>query len=191
MEFCVNIFYGIFLFFVQFFLAVVHKNIKSTQLSKLKSKFRYLGKFIAKACMDSRMIDINFSETFYKWLVTPDHKFDICDMQYVDRTLYKSLSQLYDVVLQKKRIENDKTHTKDSLDLALSVLTLDGVPIEDLGLDFVLPGTNYELKKNGKDIPVSIENLEEYLKVGSFYILEHLVSSILLSGINADINVQK
>lgn len=120
---------------------------------------------MAKACMDSRMIDINFSETFYKWLVTCDHNFDICDLQYVDKTLYKSLSQLYDVVLQKKRIESDTSHTKDSLDLALSVLTLDGVPIEDLGLDFVLPGTNYELKKNGRDIAVAIDNLEEYLQV--------------------------
>lgn len=38
--------------------------------------------------------------------------------------------------------------------------------VEDLGLDFTLPGfPNIELKKGGKDIPVTIHNLEEYLRV--------------------------
>lgn len=120
---------------------------------------------MAKACMDSRMVDINMSQTFYKSIITQDETFDICDMQYVDMTLYKSLSQLYDVALQKKRIESDSSHTRDSLDLTLSSLTLDGVPIEDLGLDFVLPGTNIELKKDGKDTPVTIDNLNEYLQL--------------------------
>ena len=140
--------------------------MKNVQLSKLKSKFRYLGKFMAKACMDSRMVDINISEAFYKWLVSQeDYALDICDLQFVDQTLYTSLSQLYGVVLAKRRLERDDTHTKDSLALALSTLTLEGVPIEDLGLDFVLPGTCHELKKNGKDTPVIIENLDEYLQV--------------------------
>ena len=121
---------------------------------------------MAKACMDSRMVDINISEAFYKWLVSQeDYALDICDLQFVNQTLYTSLSQLYGVVLAKRRLERDDTHTKDSLALALSTLTLEGVPIEDLGLDFVLPGTCHELKKNGKDTPVIIENLDEYLQV--------------------------
>ena len=128
---------------------------------------------MGKACMDSRMVDINISETFYKWLVTPTQDgsrapFDISDLQYVDQTLYKSLSQLYGVALAKQRLERDETHTEDSLALALTTVTLDGVPIEDLGLDFVLPGTNHELKKGGKDTPVTIDNLEEYLQVSCF-----------------------
>jgi len=43
-----------------------------------------------------------------------------------------------------------------------------GGSIEDLDLDFVLPGyPNIELKKGGKDIHVTLDNLEEYLKVGA------------------------
>lgn len=39
--------------------------------------------------------------------------------------------------------------------------------MEDLGLDFTLPGfPNIELKKGGKDVAVTIYNLEEYLRVG-------------------------
>lgn len=145
------------------FPATIPKNIKASQLAKIKSKFRHLGKFLGKACMDSRMIDLPLSQTFYKWIVEQGQNMDLSDMQYVDSSLHKSLTQLYDVVLQKKKIETDNTLSAESLHLALSNLTLDGVPIEDLGLDFVLPGTTLELKKNGKDIPVTIDNLEEYL----------------------------
>lgn len=43
---------------------------------------------------------------------------------------------------------------------------MNGCSVEDLGLDFTLPGfPNIELKKGGKDTPVTIHNLEEYLRV--------------------------
>lgn len=58
--------------------------------------------------------------------------------------------------------------TKESLQYALETLTMNGCSVEDLGLDFTLPGfPNIELKKGGKDIPVTIHNLEEYLRVRS------------------------
>jgi len=57
--------------------------------------------------------------------------------------------------------------TADSQQLALSSLTLSGGgTIEDLDLDFVLPGyPSVELKKGGKDVRVTLDNLEDYLKV--------------------------
>lgn len=43
---------------------------------------------------------------------------------------------------------------------------MNGCSIEDLGLDFTLPGfPNIELKKGGKDVPVTIHNLDEYVRV--------------------------
>lgn len=52
----------------------------------------------------------------------------------------------------------------------MSSLSLSGGgTIEDLDLDFILPGyPNIELKKGGKDIHVTVDNLEEYLKVLHF-----------------------
>lgn len=55
-----------------------------------------------------------------------------------------------------------------ALKSALESLTLDGCPIEDLNLDFTLPGFSHiEMRKGGKDMIVSIHNLDEYLKVCS------------------------
>lgn len=34
----------------------VPKNLKSTAMNKIKQKFKFLGKFMAKAVMDSRMV---------------------------------------------------------------------------------------------------------------------------------------
>lgn len=45
-------------------------------------------------------------------------------------------------------------------------LGLDGCSIEDLGLDFTLPGyPAIDMRRGGKDIPLTIHNLEEYIKV--------------------------
>lgn len=45
-------------------------------------------------------------------------------------------------------------------------MTLDGCTVEDLALDFVLPGyPNIELKKGGKDISVTLDNFEEYIQL--------------------------
>ena len=56
--------------------------------------------------------------------------------------------------------------TCESRRLALDSLTMDGCSVDDLSLDFILPGyPNIELRKGGKDTPVTLNNLEEYLKV--------------------------
>ncbi|XP_065056615.1 E3 ubiquitin-protein ligase TRIP12-like [Rhopilema esculentum] len=148
------------------FPAPLPKNIKVSQLSKVKSRFRFLGKFVAKAIMDSRMIDLPFSQPFCKWIIGLESTLQLSDIQNIDAILFKSLSQLNDLVKKKKAIERDPAHTIETMRLALGNLTLDGMPVDDLSLDFILPGYgNIELKKNGKDIPVTIDNLEEYIKL--------------------------
>ena len=93
------------------------------------------------------MIDIPFSQPFCKWMVGLESTFQLSDIQNIDGTLFKSLSQLNDVVKKKKAIEKDHSHTIETLQLEINNLTLDGVSIDDLGLDFILPGyPNIELK---------------------------------------------
>ncbi|KAG2462275.1 TRIPC ligase, partial [Polypterus senegalus] len=87
------------------------RTTKPAHIAKVKMKFRFLGKLMAKAIMDFRL-------------------------------------------------------TRESLQQALESLNMNGCSVEDLGLDFTLPGfPNIELKKGGKDIPVNIHNLEEYLRL--------------------------
>lgn len=55
-------------------------------------------------------------------------------------------------------------------------LEFDGCRVEDLGLDFIMPGQNFELMKNGKSTPVTIHNLHLYVKLLSYWILNEGVS---------------
>lgn len=54
----------------------------------------------------------------------------------------------------------------------IEALDLDGCPIADLGLDFVLPGyPNVELRRGGRDIPVTIQNLHQYISLVTHWFL--------------------
>ncbi|XP_071085244.1 E3 ubiquitin-protein ligase TRIP12-like isoform X2 [Haliotis cracherodii] len=148
------------------FPAPLARNTKAAAVNKVKSKYKFLGKFLAKALMDSRMVDLPLSPVFYKWLLGQEHSVTSADLQHIDPVVAKSFRQLEDIVHQKKRILSDKSHTEESRQLALDSLTLDGCSIEDLDLTFTLPGyTTIELKKGGKDVPVSLDNLEDYLQL--------------------------
>jgi len=84
----------------------------------------------------------------------------------VDSTVAQSIRKLVGVVSQKKKLEAKSNLSGIDLNAALESLTLDGCRIDNLGLDFTLPGhPTIELRKGGKDIPVTIHNLEEYIKV--------------------------
>ena len=66
---------------------------------------------------------------------------------------------------------------------------MNGCSVEDLGLDFTLPGfPNIELKKGGKDVPVTIYNLEEYLRVYDTVFLA-IYTYIILTALSLDLNL--
>lgn len=68
-------------------------------------------------------------------------------------------------------------------------LDLDGCPIAELGLDFVLPGhSSIELRRGGKDIAVTVHNLDQYISLVSHWFLNEGVSrqfEALREGINS------
>ena len=107
--------------------------------------------------MDFRILDIPFCQILYKWLLNQEGTLDLGDLAAVDPILAQSLRQLQQVLQRKRQLEQDPSHTPDSRQLAVESLTLDGMPIEDLGLSFALPGyPEVELKvwfqKTAKDL---------------------------------------
>ncbi|NXY23154.1 TRIPC ligase, partial [Atrichornis clamosus] len=153
------------------------RTAKPAHIAKVKMKFRFLGKLMAKAIMDFRLVDLPLGLPFYKWMLRQETSLTSHDLFSIDPVVAKSVYHLEDIVRQKKRLEQDKTQTKESLQYALEALTMNGCSVEDLGLDFTLPGfPNIELKKGGKDTPVTIHNLEEYLRLVIFWALNEGVA---------------
>uniref|UniRef100_A0A670JWE2 E3 ubiquitin-protein ligase n=1 Tax=Podarcis muralis TaxID=64176 RepID=A0A670JWE2_PODMU len=153
------------------------RTAKPAHIAKVKMKFRFLGKLMAKAIMDFRLVDLPLGLPFYKWMLRQETSLTSHDLFNIDPVVARSVYHLEEIVRQKKRLEQDKSQTKESLQYALETLTMNGCSVEDLGLDFTLPGfPNIELKKGGKDIPVTIHNLEEYLRLVIFWALNEGVS---------------
>ena len=141
-------------------------------LNKVYAKFKLFGRFVAKAIMDFRVLDIQLSQTFYKWLVEPS---GLCyaDVKCVDAQLYSSLEQLKDYLRKRRSL----LMRKELAGIAQELAELEKA-VADLDLDFTLPGySQIELKKGGKDTIVSLENLDEYLDL--------IVQWTLIKGVRA------
>ncbi|CAK6965239.1 E3 ubiquitin-protein ligase TRIP12 isoform X3 [Scomber scombrus] len=153
------------------------RTTKPAHIAKIKMKFRFLGKLMAKAIMDFRLLDLPLGLPFYKWMLRHELSVSSHDLVNIDPSVAKSIQHLEDIIRQKKRLEQDRSQTRETLQQALESLNMNGCSVEDLGLDFTLPGfPNIELKKGGKDVPVTIYNLEEYLRLVVYWTLNEGVS---------------
>lgn len=209
------------------FPAPLNRNAKASHIARLKSKFKFLGKLMAKAVMDSRMVsifvlfsihlivkftlpkfqlDLPLSIPFYRWLLFEEQTLGIYDLNQVAPEIQATLLRMMEIVKQRDKIladENldasrklEKVFTLPNfyffikqvyfqksnecefqklilfIIFQLQLLDLDGCPIADLGLDFVLPGhSNIELRRGGKDTTVTIHNLHHYISLVTYWFL--------------------
>jgi E3 ubiquitin-protein ligase TRIP12 len=128
--------------------------------------FKMLGKFVARSMIDSRIIDVSFNPTFFRIgdgskTVTPS----LGAVKTVDLQLAKSLKLIKKFAVGKKAIDENGNLTPAQKVAYAEELEIDGVHIDDLGLDFTLPGySSIELLPNGSHIAVTIDNVELYLE---------------------------
>ncbi|BGP09567.1 Ubiquitin fusion degradation protein 4 [Rhodotorula toruloides] len=157
----------------------------STDAGKKALKiFHVLGQFVAKALMDSRIIDVNFSRAFMRLVLEHDLPLNLASIKAsliaVDPDLGKSLAHLQEYVAEKEAVEADESRTEEQRVADLEAIQVRGATVSDLTLDFTLPGFDLELKDGGKDIAVDIHNVEEYIEL--------VLDWTLRRGVQAQIN---
>jgi E3 ubiquitin-protein ligase TRIP12 len=153
----------------------------STESGKKQlSLFKTLGKFVARSMLDSRIIDISFNPAFFRIADTSSTVApSLGTVKAVDHDLAKSLLMLKRFANAKKAIE-EKGLPKAPKTQALAEVEVDGVRVEDLSLDFTLPGyPAIELIKNGSDTPVTMDNIDLYV--------DKVVDMTLGSGVQAQV----
>ncbi|KAF9221474.1 hypothetical protein BS17DRAFT_758087 [Gyrodon lividus] len=114
---------------------------------------RVIGQYVAKAMLDSRIIDLSFNKIFIRLVLGEEVPLTIDSLRLVDKDLANSLAKLQSYASMKG--QNEKLFRKVAL--------MDIVNVEDLGLDFTLPGYDIELRPGGRDIPVTSENADQYI----------------------------
>mmetsp|Transcript_15857 Transcript_15857/g.33917 ORF Transcript_15857/g.33917 Transcript_15857/m.33917 type:complete len:980 (-) Transcript_15857:729-3668(-) len=128
--------------------------------SRTTQLFTFIGRFVAKAMLDNRLVDLPFSTVFYRYLL--GHELGMADLASISPQMSRSLKQLQDLAMQ---------YALASAKGALSAeqrasLTLQGVDVADLGLDFTLPGyPHVELVPRGAEREVTLDNLSEYVQL--------------------------
>eukprot|EP01017_Pseudomicrothorax_dubius_P044457 TRINITY_DN7512_c0_g2_i2.p1 TRINITY_DN7512_c0_g2~~TRINITY_DN7512_c0_g2_i2.p1 ORF type:complete len:290 (+),score=78.35 TRINITY_DN7512_c0_g2_i2:193-1062(+) len=131
---------------------------------------------IAKAITDERTIDLPLSEVFWKAVLNrPMTIYDVCK---IDKELGETLLGLQEVVNERRRIEADSTMTHAEKTEALKGLKFRNASIEDLCLDFTLPGfPDIHLIENGPDMPVTVSNLDQYINLTVRYLLSETIKA--------------
>ncbi|KAI8146292.1 hypothetical protein BJV82DRAFT_601246 [Fennellomyces sp. T-0311] len=140
------------------------KSLESSNSAKIINLFKTLGQFVAKAMLDFRIIDFPFSEAFFK--VALGHEQPSKELiSEIDPMLGKSIEMLEAFVDRKRSIYADTSLTLDQKKQAVNDIQVQSSRIEDLCLDFTLPGSpDIELKTGGAQIPVTIHNVEEFIE---------------------------
>ncbi|KAI1791847.1 hypothetical protein LXA43DRAFT_380217 [Ganoderma leucocontextum] len=114
---------------------------------------RVIGQFVAKAMLDSRIIDLSFNKIFLKLALGEEVPLTIETLKRVDPELAASLSKIQGVATQNEKLRRKLAALEDVEDIS----------VDDLGLDFTVPGYDIELKPGGRDIAVTADNVDEYI----------------------------
>ncbi|KAK9164539.1 hypothetical protein Syun_005441 [Stephania yunnanensis] len=129
-----------------------------SRLSKAIEYFRLLGRVVAKALQDGRLLDLPMSTAFYKLVL--GQELDLHDILSFDVEFGKILQE-FQVIVSRKRYLEAVGYSEHKV---IADLCLRGTAIEDLCLDFTLPGyPDYVLKPGDEN--VDINNLELYISL--------------------------
>ena len=131
---------------------------------RLLHLFKMLGKFVARSMLDSRIIDISFNPAFFRIANTADFTPSIPLVKAVDQDLANSLFLMKKFADAKDLIEQDIHMSAAKKVRAIQGIEVQGARIEDLMLDFTLPGySSIDLITHGSSTQVTIDNVKHYI----------------------------
>ncbi|XP_073151453.1 E3 ubiquitin-protein ligase UPL4 [Henckelia pumila] len=149
----------------------------SKPFSEVIKKFRLLGQIVAKALQDGRVLDLPFSHAFYKLVL--DKELTVHDIRSIDPSLGKALLEFQAVVERKRYVRS--LSEEESQDPSVC---LRSIKIEDLCLDFTLPGyPDYDLVSAPDSEMVNLDNIEEYITL--------IVDATTTSGVSRQVEAFK
>jgi E3 ubiquitin-protein ligase TRIP12 len=140
---------------------------------KVLALFEMMGKATAKCLQDIRLMDIDFAPAFLSAILRKP--LDFAHLEALDPGLAAQLLRM------KRAARAAKAGKRGG-----ATAVLDGASIEDLCLDFTLPGySSYELLPGGANHPVKAINCESYCDLVVAATLEHGVRAQIDAFVNA------
>eukprot|EP00038_Savillea_parva_P018698 m.25088 g.25088 ORF g.25088 m.25088 type:complete len:2054 (+) comp4210_c0_seq1:177-6338(+) len=139
-----------------------------TSNKQVDALFETFGMFLARAILDGRILDLALNRCFMVWLRGREAHLGLSDLAFVDQGLYTTLTKLRVVADERAAllasVDDSKPGSAEDVADKVANLTVDGCPVDDLSLTFVLPGfPEIELCPGGADVAVTMDNLAEYV----------------------------
>lgn len=149
---------------------------------RILTNFKTLGKFIARSMLDSRIVDVSLNPAIFRIGDQPSTvPLSLGAVKTVDSDLAKSLKLLKQYANAKKEIDDKPHMTEAHKAQAARKIAINGARIEDLSLDFTLPGyPAIELIPEGSNTAVTIGNVASYV--------EKVIDMTLGSGVQRQID---
>ena len=146
----------------------IYPSIMLNHNKKALKLFKLMGYIFARVLYDDRLLEFPVSRLFWNILFNKGIKFD--DIKIIDKDLYNVLSDLKGLVNQKNQyLEKNKEKNISDEELEEKIL-YNGKKLSSLDIYFTFPGYEIELKPDGKNILLSIKNIEEYINLIYDYI---------------------
>lgn len=100
---------------------------------------------MAKSFLDGRLLDLPLSAPFLKWVIGEDLRFE--DLHTISPAIGKSLEGLVSLCREKRTVEKNGSLSETQKLKAIEALLYRGATVEDLCLDFTLPGrSDWDMK---------------------------------------------
>ncbi|KAK4472286.1 hypothetical protein MN116_003554 [Schistosoma mekongi] len=175
------------------------RQTKSSVIREVCGKFNFLGRLLARALLDWRRLDLPFSPAFFKWFLSPTAHDAVnnghilpSDISLVDPDLGRHIRQLTELVNRRQTLcrhlssldssnhssaslgainKSASVHHAQKMDSIKASLAMLDNEIDDLCLNFTLPGYEVELIKNGAHINVTGSNLSCYLRLVAHWLV--------------------
>lgn len=134
--------------------------------------FQFLGRLYAKSIIDAHLIDLNLSPIFSYWLLGLENHITPSDFFYVDNFYQKSVNA-YLEFHEKVLVAMDEILGEPERNARIdSLVETYGGSNGSLDLTFIVPGSSeIELKPGGVKVPVTKENILEYLSALTHWFL--------------------
>ena len=158
-------------------------------VGKVLSTFTFIGRLVAKALYDDRLINLPFNKVFWKLVL--NKPLTLLDLEAIDPHLGRYMIELSQIVKQRSTILEEHSD-EDIRSKHLKKIEFKGIKIEDLHLSFTLPGYDHiELVFDGKDKYVTLSNLDEYIqKVTEMTMMQVCQASAFRTGFEKLIQVE-
>ena len=155
--------------------------------------FKLLGFIVGRAIFDDRLLDIPLSKVF--WNLVLDKPVLFKNIKIIDSYLYNTLLDFVKLINEKKQyIKNNNIQNVENWNFDDTIL-FNKCKLSSLDIYFTFPGyDDIELKPNGKDILLTMNNIEEYVNLIYDFLFFRGIDKIIKSfkeGFNMNFNIDK